>query len=523
MTYFKGYDFYCGAGGVTEGLSKARYNGERIAHTEGAVNHDHKSIASHSANHINTMHFIEDMRRLELKRLPPLKAARTFIWASLECTNFSNAKGGMPRDADSRTLAEDMVRYFEFFMPDYGLFENVREFLAWGPLNDQGKPVSRKRGRDYLSWVESIKALGYEYDYRLLNAADFGAYTSRIRYFGLFAKKGRPIAFPVATHSRNPEKTGLLPWKAVRDVLDLNDEGNSIFQRKKPLVERTLKRILAGLEKYVANGDTEYLQSYYGNGDNCRSIDQPAGTVTTKDRISKVVSVQWLDKCYSGENNHQSIKVPSGSLTTKDKFSLCSPQFMIKQWTGDENHQTIDQPCCAVTTRPGMQFVTATNFDNKPVSLDRPLSTITANRKYHYLVNPQFQSPGGSVESPCFTLIARMDKKPPGIITVDRGNVCIHIFPEDSPTMVKIKQFMAAYGLIDIKMRMLNIPELKRIMGLPENYILKGTKSDQKRSIGNAVHTKIPKAWFERLYEINNGIHQPQYDHLPLMQVGGCV
>lgn len=41
---------------------------------------------------------------------------------------------------------------------------------------------------------------------------------------------------------------------------------------------------------------------------------------------------------------------------------------------------------------------------------------------------------------------------------------------------------MALYGIVDIKMRMLRIPELKRIMGFPENYVLIGTQADQKNS-----------------------------------------
>ena len=65
--------------------------------------------------------------------------------------------------------------------------------------------------------------------------------------------------------------------------------------------------------------------------------------------------------------------------------------------------------------------------------------------------------------------------------------------------MVKIKEFMALYGIIDIKMRMLKIQELKRIMGFPDNYILIGTQAEQKKYIGNAVEVNMARCLCEAL------------------------
>src|SRR5690606_26644050 len=128
------------------------------------------------------------------------------IWASLECTNFSKAKGGLPRDADSRTLAEHLYMYVEGIKPDYLMIENVVEFMAWGPLDENGKPVSKKRGCDYLRWIDNIKDYGYRFDYKELNAADYRTYTSRTRYYAQFAKGDLPISWPEATHTKTPEK-----------------------------------------------------------------------------------------------------------------------------------------------------------------------------------------------------------------------------------------------------------------------------------------------------------------------------
>lgn len=138
------------------------------------------------------------------------------------------------------------------------------------------------------------------------------------------------------------------------------------------------------------------------------------------------------------------------------------------------------------------------SFSNVGSSIEQPSQTITANRKWHYLMNPQFASAGGSVNNPCFTLIARMDKMPPYLVEVE-GGIGIQVTSVDSPMTVKIKEFMALYGIIDIKMRMLRIAELKKIMGFPEDYVLIGPQSDQKKFIGNAVEVNMARVLCEAI------------------------
>ena len=112
---------------------------------------------------------------------------------------------------------------------------------------------------------------------------------------------------------------------------------------------------------------------------------------------------------------------------------------------------------------------------------------------------PQFNSAGRSVDNPCFTLIARMDKMPPYLVVTETGRVAVEIYDTDSPMTRKIKEFMALYGIVDIKMRMLRIPELKKIMGFPEDYMLIGTQADQKKFIGNAVEVNMARVLCEAL------------------------
>lgn len=547
-------DLFCGAGGTSTGVENARYADERCAKVIACVNHDANAIASHAANHPDALHFTEDIRTLELS---PLVAhvermkkiypnALIVLWASLECTNFSKAKGGQPRDADSRTLAEHLFRYIESIDPDYIQIENVEEFMSWGDMDENGKPISKDKGRCYEKWKRNVRKYGYDFDWRILNAANYGAYTTRKRYFGIFAKRGLPIVFPEPTHCKDG-KTDMMgrleKWNAVKEVLDFTDEGDSIFCRKKPLAEKTLERIYAGLIKFVAGGKDAFIVKYNSMNRNGKyqppSIDEPCPTVATQGRLA-LAKVSFLSKQYSGhpESKNISIEEPAGTITckdhhafvsayygngnnysvespapailTKDHLALVTPFFM-NYYSGGGQLGGVDEPCPAITTVPKQRIVTPVFIDQQfgassAASIEKPLGAITTNPKYSlvtckgksFLMNPQFASAGVSVDSPCFTLIARMDKKPPYFVNTEEGiGICIK--EGDSPMTVKIKQFMILYGFADIKMRMLRIDELKKIMGFPEDYILIGTQSDQKKFIGNAVEVNMARVLCEAI------------------------
>lgn len=512
-------DLFCGAGGTSTGVNTARLEDEQCAEVIACVNHDAKAIASHAANHPNALHFTEDIRTLELS---PLLAhiqkcraqnpdALVVLWASLECTNFSKAKGGQPRDADSRTLAEHLFRYIEAIGPDYIQIENVEEFMSWGALDENGKPLSKDRGRSYVRWVNKVKQYGYNFDFRILNAADYGAYTSRKRFFGIFAKYGLPIVFPKQTHSKNGERTlfgSLEKWKPVREVLDLHDEGDSIFGRKKPLVEKTLERIYAGLIKFVAGGKDAFIVKYNSvNGKTGKyvapGIDEPCPTVATQNRLG-MAKVRFLSKYYGGKDHNETIEEPAGTVTTKDHHAFVSVHY------GNGFNTSVDAPAPTLTTKDRLGLVTSTFIANEysgggqisdieqpcPAVLTTPKQTVVSAQ---YIMNPySFKSDGGSIDKPCFTLIARMDKMPPFLVSTKEG-LAIEVYETDTPMTVSIKEFMALYGIADIRMRMLRIHELKLIMGFPKDYELIGTQADQKKFIGNAVEVTIARKWCEAL------------------------
>lgn len=513
-------DLFCGAGGTSTGVNSARLHDEQCAEVIACVNHDAKAIASHAANHPNALHFTEDIRTLELS---PLNAhiakcreenpdALIVLWASLECTNFSKAKGGQPRDADSRTLAEHLFRYIEAIDPDYIQIENVEEFMSWGSLDENGRPLSKDRGRSYVRWVNKVKRYGYDYEYRIMNAADYGAYTSRKRFFGIFAKHGLPIVFPEQTHCKTGKEglfDDLQPWKPVREVLDFSNEGESIFNRKKPLAEATLERIHAGLVKFVAGGKKAFMVKYNSMNQNGKyvppSLDDPCPTVATQGRLA-LAQVSFLSKQFSGNPEDKNISVdgPAGTITTIDPHAFISVHY------GNGFNTSCNSPASTLTTKDRLALVQMSFLDMQygtgvPASVDTAAGALTTNPKHNlvtcdrFLMNPQFSSPGSSIDDPCFTLIARMDKRPPCLVVTESGEMAIEIYETDSPMMIKIKQFMAMYGIIDIKMRMLMISELKLIMGFPEDYVLTGTQADQKKFIGNAVEVNMARSLCEAL------------------------
>lgn len=540
-------DLFCGAGGTSTGVENARYEDEQCAKVVACVNHDANAIASHAANHPDALHFTEDIRTLELS---PLVAhvermkkiypdALIVLWASLECTNFSKAKGGQPRDADSRTLAEHLFRYIEAIDPDYIQIENVEEFMSWGDMDEKGHPISKDKGRCYEKWKRNVRKYGYDFDWRILNAADYGAYTTRKRFFGIFAKRGLPIVFPEPTHCKDGKSDmfgKLEKWKPVKEVLDFSDEGDSIFCRKKPLAEKTLERIYAGLIKFVAGGKDAFIVKYNSMSRTGKyqapSVDEPCPVVATQGRLA-LARVNFLSKQFSGQpdsknisvegsagtitckdhhafvsayygNGHNhSVELPAPTVTTKDRLALVNSVFIDNQY-GTGKPTSIEQPVGTVTTVPKFNMVSCkpwimnTAFSNIGSSIEQPSRTITANRKWHYLMNPQFASAGGSVNNPCFTLIARMDKMPPYLVAVE-GGIGIQVTSDESPMTIKIKEFMALYGIIDIKMRMLRIAELKKIMGFPEDYVLIGPQSDQKKFIGNAVEVNMARVLCEAI------------------------
>jgi DNA (cytosine-5)-methyltransferase 1 len=613
------FDLFCGFGGTTTGYTDAEINGQPVAYVAACINHDPLAIESHWSNHPDVEHFNENIKQLygqivgglllpsyqfvRLKRILDLYRAfypnaKVILWASLECTNFSKAKGGMSRDPDSRTLAHHLNRYIQYLQPDYIKIENVVEFMAWGPLmvktkkdkngyeysplrivktektfedvwgeyaqylepprkTRKGKkskkpyliehhvephliPVSTKNGEHWLKWREHVCSLGYRDEWKQLNSANYGAYTSRNRLFGIFAKPNLPIVWPEATHAKKSNRTQptkkpktqkapglfddqpgsqpLQTWKAVRDVLDFTDQGESIILRKKSLEPKSLERIYAGLVKFVAHGDTSFLTKYFSGTPSSKniSVDGPSGALTRIDHHA-FVQTEFMTRRHDGD--------PNAKIFNFDR-SRQSPAFLTHYYSSGGLISSIDEPCTTITRRDGKSIIQCDPFLDRQFgksqnqSIHVPAGTLLPNDKHrlittdpflgrhHYLVNPSWGGHPGSIDNPCPVIVARGDKAPLYLIQVEEGSVAVAVYTDDSPIMVKIKQFMAAYGLVDIKMRMLRVKELLKIQGFPENYKMVGNQGDRKKFIGNSVVPLVVKAWAEILA---GALRKPEY------------
>ncbi|GAA4274974.1 DNA cytosine methyltransferase [Aquimarina gracilis] len=476
-------DLFCGCGGVTEGYSQNENN-----FIVACVNHDPFAIKSHHANHPKCIHYTEDIRDWTViwkiqSLINQLRShfpeAYIGLHASLECTHFSKAKGGLARDADSRTLADHLFKYL-CFNPDYITIENVEEFLTWGPVDENGKPVKDLKAVDYNRWVSEFESLGFQYDYKILNAADFGAYTSRKRYFGMFTANCLPICFPDPTHvSRkklhlHPE---LKPHNAVREKLNLENEGKSLFgltHHGKEYSEATFWRVYHGLIKFHKEGC--FTIRYNGGNlkEKSKSLNNPLGTILTNS-VHSLIHPVFLTSYYGQSkdgNGVHSLDEPCNTITTKDRFALHFLQYSYTN-NGKGNHSNLNEPANSITTNPKHNLVTT-----------------------KWLFDHQFKNTGNSVDKPCPTIIARQDKKPLYVASANNYGLTNHSIPKQGDNEVKtlLRSFMREHGIFDIKIRPLEVDELLRIQGFPDDYKLEGGVTRAKKYIGNSVCPPMAKA-----------------------------
>lgn len=244
-------DCFAGGGGASVGIEMALGRPVDIA-----INHDPDAILMHKTNHPNTLHLTEDIFKVNLRKYVKDQHV-ALMWASPDCTSHSKAKGGKPRERGLRILPWAVYKHAKEILPDVILMENVEEIQQWGPLDEKGYPIPERKGEDYQKFIRSMKALGYIFDCRELVAADYGAPTTRKRWYAVFRRDGKEIRWPEPTHSR--ENTSLRHWEECGNYIDWSDLGTSIFNRKKPLAEATQKRIANGIKKYITDAPAPYI------------------------------------------------------------------------------------------------------------------------------------------------------------------------------------------------------------------------------------------------------------------------
>ena len=244
-------DAFAGGGGASVGIEMALGRPVDIA-----INHDPDAILMHKTNHPDTLHLTEDIFKVNLKKY--VKGQHVaLMWASPDCTSHSKAKGGKPREKGLRILPWAVYKHAKAILPDVILMENVEEIQQWGPLDEKGYPIPEKKGEDYKKFITAMKSLGYIFDCRELVAADYGAPTTRKRWYAVFRRDRKEIRWPEQTYSA--DGIGFEKWKPCGDYIDWSDIDSSIFDRKKPLAEATQKRIANGIKKYIIDAESPYI------------------------------------------------------------------------------------------------------------------------------------------------------------------------------------------------------------------------------------------------------------------------
>lgn len=348
-------DLFCGAGGETTGIMQALGSiGGR--HDVAAVNHWDVAIETHKRNHPDTRSYC-----ISLEQLDPLSVFGSgqkldLLWASPECTHHSNARGGRPCSDQSRASAWLILKWLSELYCRRVILENVPEFLNWGPLGADGRPIASGKGKLFDAFVSSLKALGYRVDHRLLCAADYGDPTTRTRFFLQAVRGNGRIVWPEPTHAETPGLFGRAPWVPARDIIDWSIRGDSIINRARPLAPATMRRIEAGIRRYWGEYAEPFLMAIdnrSSDGSCSRSMDEPVGTIVTKNRYGLV---QPFMVPFYGERSGQdprthgiSEPVPTIPASGGGKFSVVEP-FLVKYYgTADAARMRI--PLGAVTTK----------------------------------------------------------------------------------------------------------------------------------------------------------------------------
>lgn len=349
-------DCFAGGGGASVGIEMALGRPVDIA-----INHDPDAILMHKTNHQDTLHLTEDIFKVNLKKY--VKGQHVaLMWASPDCTSHSKAKGGKPREKGLRILPWAVYKHAKAILPDVILMENVEEIQQWGPLDEKGYPIPERKGEDYKKFITAMKNLGYRFGSRELVAADYGAPTTRKRWYAVFRRDGRKIRFPKQTHSA--DGIGFEKWKPCGDYIDWSDLGSSIFERKKPLAEATQKRIANGIKKYIIDAESPYI-------------------VKSKDALAYII--QYHGETRAGDSRGQLLTEPIKTIDTSNRYGLVTA-FITKYYKTGIG-QGCDEPLHTITTSPG-HFGLVSAFLIKYYgggcgqTLDRPLDTITTKDRF---------------------------------------------------------------------------------------------------------------------------------------------
>jgi len=464
-------DNFAGGGGASMGLERAFGRAVDVA-----INHDQAAIAMHTANHPHTLHLCEDVFHVdpvEVTAGRPIGLA----WFSPDCKHFSRAKGAKPVEKKIRGLAWIVIRWARRVRPRVIMLENVREFQEWGPLTAENRPCPQRKGETFKIWLGELQKIGYEVQWKVLNAADYGAPTHRRRLFIIARRDGQPIVWPDPTHGPGRAK----PWRTAAECIDWSIPCPSIFERKKPLAEKTQRRIAMGLWRYVINNPRPFIIKFRQNSVGT-DINEPLHTITAGGDMKRPAGAAHAMGLVApalvanyGERDGQTPRSaqttePLGAVVATPKHALVSA-FLAKHYGGVVGHE-VDRPIGTVTAvdhhSVAAAYLTEFRGSNRGKGdVSQPMPSVTAQGTHiaevrAFLIKYFGQGCGQEAGEPLHTVTSR-DRF--GLVMVDG----------------------VEHVIADIGLRMLTPRELARAQGFPDDYILTGTKTSQVARIGNSV------------------------------------
>lgn len=524
-------DNFAGGGGASTGIEMALGRPVDIA-----INHDPEAIAMHEINHPHTKHYCESVWEVDPRTITGGRAV-DLCWFSPDCKHFSKAKGGKPVKKEIRGLAWVAIRYAATVRPRVIMLENVEEFVTWGPITAEGRPCPKNKGRTFNSFVNALRRHGYQVEWKELRANQYGAATIRKRLFLIARCDGQPIVWPLPTHApfKSPQVAAkqAKPQRLAADIIDWSLPCPSIFTRKKPLAEATLRRIARGIQRYVIDSAEPFIVGVGGRAGQSRpratgesvatitakadaalvvptlapvitkfrtndrgtSVETPLPTVTANSFIKRPggaapigVVAAFLAKHYGGNYTGpgSDLRDPLSTVTTVDHNAVVLAHIQ-RDFGGSIGHAA-DEPLATITAGgSGKSALVASSLiklrgtcrDGQPVT--EPAATISAQGNHlgevrAFLLKYYEHGTGQSLAEPLHT-----------ITTKDRIGL----------VMVKGEP----YQIVDIGMRMLEPHELYAAQGFPADYIHDRTvtgkrlsKASQVRMCGNSVCPPVAAA-----------------------------
>lgn len=549
-------DNFAGGGGASTGIELAIGRSVDIA-----INHDENAIAMHKTNHPDTLHYCESVFDVD-----PVAATGGnpvgLAWFSPDCRHFSKAKGAKPVKKEIRGLAWIVLRWALAKRPRVMMLENVEEFKTWGPLlADEMRPDPSRTGETFNAFVgmlstgipadhpalsevceflsiergseqaqQLVDGLGYDVDYRELRACDYGAPTIRKRFFMVMRCDGCPIQWPAVTHgdpkSLEVQSGRLMPWRTAAECIDWNVPALSIFDRKKPLAENTLKRIARGIQRFVIESASPFIvkcnHTSTKTSYDCfrgQALGEPLQTITKTHGYA--LAVPHLTKFRTGAIGQPvtepvptvtagTSKRPGGNGHALGIVEAAIAPFVGRQFGASVGHRA-DEPSATITAGGGgkSQLVGAFlakhyggNYTGPGVNMDEPAHSVTTV-DHHAVVASHLVKLRGTCRDG-----QRLDVPMPTITAGGQHVGEVRTFLEtycgesDDEWLVTIDG--VKYQIVDIGMRMLQPHELYKAQGFPDGYVIdqdyrgnRYAKDKQVARCGNAVPPPFARALVE--------------------------